>query len=561
MSDQHITVKMMREDFRYFLLGLWQRHKLDRVAPLSAVELDVAAYLQHGPNYRVIMAFREFGKSYITCAYVTWRLWLDASLTTIISSASQPLCKNAVNLIRFWIDDTPWLEALAGRREMRERTGAIEFDVAGHRGKDPSVAAVSITSQLTGRRAMLIVADDVETYETTLTRTQRTILEERTREYTNVVHKRGGHIVFLGCPQHMESVYEPIYKTGIYSLRSWPIRYPAADTRAVNIAPIIAEAVKKGDAQAGDPTCPHRFTQTDIDRLEASNGRSRFSMQFDLHLGIATELVSPLRLEDFICFDCNPHKAPVTITWGRHSTHYGYTRIEDIPSVGMEGDGWYGPIMYDDDWAPYARKILFVDASQGQHDETAWAVVGQLHGYLYVLAVDAYIGPHSTANLDRILGDAERFEVNELIFEEQGGGATLAQLIKPLLRDKFKAPGPGCPDGWACGVDTVHSTGQKEVRIIETLEAPMNQHRIVVNTTVARDTKLAVQITQITRDRRSLDSDDRIDALASAVKQFTGVLAQDARARAAELKQSTIDEAMAARWGAAVDEASWIHYP
>ena len=137
----------------------------------------------------------------------------------------------------------------------------------------------------------------------------------------------------------------------------------------------------------------------------------------------------------------------------------------------------------------------------------------------------------------------------------------MAQLIKPLLRDKFKAPGPGCPDGWACGVDTVHSTGQKEVRIIETLEAPMNQHRIVVNTTVARDTKLAVPITQITRDRRSLDSDDRIDALASAVKQFTGVLAQDARARAAELKQSTIDEAMAARWGAAVDEASWIHYP
>jgi hypothetical protein len=77
-------------------------------------------------------------------------------------------------------------------------------------------------------------------------------------------------------------------------------------------------------------------------------------------------------------------------------------------------------------------------------------------------------------------------------------------------------------------------TGQKERRIIDTLEPVLNQHRLVVDAALLRaDQKdepkfqLFHQLTRITRDRGSLRHDDRLDALAMAIRYWTEWLSRD----------------------------------
>jgi hypothetical protein len=66
------------------------------------------------------------------------------------------------------------------------------------------------------------------------------------------------------------------------------------------------------------------------------------------------------------------------------------------------------------------------------------------------------------------------------------------------------------------------------VRIIDTLEPVLTQHRLVVNESFLRtgaaeedrDYSFLYQLTHITRDRGALTHDDRVDAVAGAVAHF-----------------------------------------
>ena len=84
-------------------------------------------------------------------------------------------------------------------------------------------------------------------------------------------------------------------------------------------------------------------------------------------------------------------------------------------------------------------------------------------------------------------------------------------------------------------IEEVNHTKQKELRIIDTLEPVMNQHRLVVSPQLIRqdfDTtdpnyQLFYQLTRITKDRGSLRNDDRLDALAIAVAYWVEQMAID----------------------------------
>ena len=94
-----------------------------------------------------------------------------------------------------------------------------------------------------------------------------------------------------------------------------------------------------------------------------------------------------------------------------------------------------------------------------------------------------------------------------------------------------------------CSLEEVRHNTQKEVRIIETLEPVMNQHRLIVDHAViqedydtamrnypadkARDYMVFYQLSRITKDKGSLKHDDRLESLAMAVKYFTDKMALD----------------------------------
>ena len=79
--------------------------------------------------------------------------------------------------------------------------------------------------------------------------------------------------------------------------------------------------------------------------------------------------------------------------------------------------------------------------------------------------------------------------------------------------------------------------GQKELRIIETLEPVMSSHRLVVDerlinkdySTAETDIKYSLfyQMTRITKDRGALVHDDRLDAVEGAVRYWTKSMARD----------------------------------
>ncbi len=88
---------------------------------------------------------------------------------------------------------------------------------------------------------------------------------------------------------------------------------------------------------------------------------------------------------------------------------------------------------------------------------------------------------------------------------------------------------------YPCSIEEVKHYGtSKENRIIDVLEPVLNQHRLVVDASIIRaDQKseqkyqLFYQLTRITRDRGALRHDDRLEALAMAVKYWADQLSRD----------------------------------
>ena len=79
---------LLRRDFRAFLFVIWKRLGLP---PPTAIQYDIAQYLQHGPRRKMIMAFRGVGKTSIYAAYALWRLTVEPETKILVVSASKSL--------------------------------------------------------------------------------------------------------------------------------------------------------------------------------------------------------------------------------------------------------------------------------------------------------------------------------------------------------------------------------------------------------------------------------------------------------------------------------------
>jgi flagellin-like hook-associated protein FlgL len=109
----------------------------------------------------MVQAFRGVGKSHLTSAYVVWRLLCDPECKILVISASKERADSFSTFTQRLIAELAGLEYLIP--DSSQRNSKIAFDVgpamASH---SPSVKSVGITGQITGSRADLIVADDIE---------------------------------------------------------------------------------------------------------------------------------------------------------------------------------------------------------------------------------------------------------------------------------------------------------------------------------------------------------------------------------------------------------------
>ena len=277
MKNQKLLSKI--KDFRNFLYIAWKHLKLPEPTP---IQYDIANYLQHGSQRQIISAFRGCGKSWITSAYVLWRLLLDPQLNVLVVSASKNRADDFSTFCLRLLQEMPILEHLYPKESQRQ--SKISFDVApALASHQPSVKSLGITSQLTGSRADLVICDDVETSGNTQTQTMRDKLSEAIKEFEAIIKPaKKSRIIFLGTPQVEQSIYNKLQERG-YKVRYWTARYPTENqlkSYASNLAPIIGNTWTHD--LVSKPTDPVRFNTEDLLAREASYGRLSFNMQFML---------------------------------------------------------------------------------------------------------------------------------------------------------------------------------------------------------------------------------------------------------------------------------------
>ena len=565
------------DDFRNFLFLAWQH--LGLPSPTRA-QYEIAHRLQYGidstedrseempretlqqqlPREDIIRCFRSLGKSYITSVYAIWRLMRNPRDEKImVVSATGSKSKEFVAQTKGILESmelVQWL--LEGPRESgaTRRDMADQFDVAGGSlSQSYSVAARGITGQITGSRATLLIADDIEVERNSLTEDARQriirIVQNDFVPITKTEHGKGD-IIFLGTPQTEESIYNALVKEMDFKCFTIPVRYPTADKLSnyrltyVNsgvevdiLAHYLRDQFANEEITYGEST-DTRFGEDELTSIEAK-GRSAFALQYMLDTSLSDAERYPLKQHDLVVMALSPLKAPLQVQWGRENDKENLVR--DIPNIGFSGDHFLRPLFVDKEWSPYESKMLFVDPSGRGADETAWAIVAALNGLLYILHVGGFSGDPTEA-MTRIALDAKKYDVNTIEVEPNYGQGMWVAAFQPILNDIWTG---GCTV-----VESEWAKGQKELRIIDTLEPVMTQHRLVIDETLARRESrseshtysLLYQMTHVTRDRGSLKHDDRLDALAGAVASYQRSMSQDVDQAAKAVVDARFDDEM-----------------
>jgi hypothetical protein len=418
------------------------------------------------------------------------------------------------------------LQYLQPDKGLGDRSSKTAFDVrpapAAHA---PSCKSLGVFSQLAGSRADEVIADDVEVPNNSATQDLREKLLKTAMEFEAIMMPDTGKITYLGTPQTEESVYNKLVERG-YERRIWPARYPQITENDIyrgQLCPTLQNEAIVQPERTGLPTDPKRFDGTDLNEREAAYGKSAFALQFMLDTSLSDALKYPLKTADIIVTSVNLDKAPVAITYGSGPQQ----QLNNIRNVGFTGDKWYGPMYYDQEqWTEYTGRAMSIDPSGRGEDETAYAVGYMLHGNIWVPEVGGLLGGYDNNTLAALAKVAKKHKVNQIIVESNFGDGMFTKLFQPVLNRFHK-----------CNIEEIRHTTQKEMRIIDTLEPPLNQHRLIFDAKVIDDDvalleedlnrSLFYQMTRLTREKGALKHDDRLDALAIMVRYWLDALAQD----------------------------------
>ena len=535
------SIDRLKTDFRAFLFVVWAHIGLPEPTPL---QYDIAKYLQVGPNKVCIEAFRGVGKSFITSAYVLWKLYSDPQLKFLVVSASKSRADAFSTFTMRLIMEMPILAHLRPRPD--QRNSRIEFDVGpAMADQSPSVKSVGITGQLTGSRADEIIADDVEVLNNAATADMREKLLERTKEFSAILKPLAhAKVVYLGTPQTEDSIYNKLPDT--FQLRIWPALVPTkeeGDKYGDDLSPYVRKMM--GDKEAGVSTDPRRFTDFDLAARRAEYGRSGFALQFMLNTQMSDMDRFPLKIRDLIVMDVPPDRAPMKIEWMPDPKK----ELRDLPNLAMAGDRFYSYAGHSEEFQDYTGTVMAIDPSGRGKDETGYAVVKMLNGFLFVRRAGGLPGGYDMPTLQKLAVLAKEEGVNHIIIESNFGDGMYTQLFSPVINKIHP-----------CKVEEVRHSQQKERRIIDTLEPVMNRHKLIIDKAVVEDdyrtaqsydgdnkfTKaLVYQLTRVSNERGALKHDDRLDALSMAVSYWVENMAQDADMGISREQEEALDKELA----------------
>lgn len=506
----------------------------------TALQLDIANFLATGPRNRMVQAQRGQAKTTIAAAYAVWRQIHDPTTRVLIISAGQDMAEEISGWIIQIISGMEELACMMPDKAHGDRSSVKAFDIHWElKGaeKSPSIACIGITSNMQGKRADILIADDIESAKNSMTEVQRSRLTHLSRDFTSICSK--GEIIYLGTPQSIDSIYNGLFSRG-YTIRVWPGRYPTLTEEsnyAETLAPAIREAMERdpllrtGGGPMGDrgkPTDPVLLGEDWLLKKETDQGSAYFQLQHMLDTRLSDAERFPLKAEKIRFMDINLDRAPLVLNWQQHEAD----RLHP-PSGWPLVQRYYRVQSFGEEFGTFSGTVMYVDpAGGGQHgDETSFAVTREMAGKIFLVDVGGVPGGLDQVALDQLTEVAVQWEPQRIFIEENYGKGALSSTWQPSLFQKHK-----------CSVEDVWETGQKELRIIDTLEPIIGSGKFICDAgLLKRDWEqckkypvekqasysLWYQLSRITREKGALIHDDRLDAVAGACRPWIEHLRKD----------------------------------
>lgn len=560
----------LREDFRVFLFKIW---KFLSLPTPTDIQYDIALYLQKGPVSSVILGFRGVAKSWITAAYVLWRLYCDPQANIMVVSGSAKRATGFTTFCLTLIRSVPFLKHLEPTAQQRQSSTAFDVGPADP-DQNPSLYSLGISAQLQGFRADLIVADDVETTKNSLTALMRQKLLDLLPEFDAIL-KPGGRVVYLGTPQTEGSIYNALPGRG-YSVRIWPAIYPNEEELRIygsKLAPMLRKRLAEDPKLVGKSTEPTRFSNEDLLKRRLSWGTAGFALQFMLITQLADANKFPLRLHDLIVMSLDDRRGPDSITWSKDRD---FVR-SDLPLLGKDGDFFVRPSSISETTSEWEQVIGSIDPSGRGEDEASLTILARLNSRVFVLAQSSWLNGYEQRTLAEMATMLVRFRATSCYIESNFGGGMFGALLRPYI-DKawevFNKDKPKVQHANSEIVEEPASRTQKELRILEVLEPITQQHRLVINTSVIESDyqsilkmdgedgrnlySLIYQYSYLTREKDCLPHDDRLDSLAAGVARWSSLFSLDPTKAAADRDEDRMAAELEKLLGAQ-DELHGVH--
>jgi hypothetical protein len=518
----------------------------------SDVQIDIGDWIAYGPQYLMAQAQRGQAKTTIAAIYAVFTIIHNPATRVLIFSAGSGMATEIANWIIQIITNMPELECLRPDRSQGDRSSVSAYDIHySLKGpeKSPSITCLGITANMQGKRADLLIADDIESAKNSQTALQRERILHLTLDFSSICAK--GRIIWLGTPQSIDSLYNGLPGRGV-SIRIWPGRFPTTEELpdySGFLSPLLTQrilndpSVQTGGGPTGTrgkPIDPILLDEETLTKKEIDQGASYFQLQHMLSTKLSDKDRYPLKLSQirFIGFDREEKRGPMTLGFIR-----GESSEVKLPEGHLIREKMYR-VQEVNDFAGLMGYHMYVDPSGGgkNGDELAYAVTGFLAGRVFLVDVNGRPGGLDDAATDWLTAAAVRWKPKQIDIEQNYGNGALASVWKPKLLKHYQ-----------CGIEDVWETGQKELRIIDVLEPIIGAGKFVVSEELIHEDwercsqyplqskgvfSLFWQLARITRDKGSLIHDDRLDAVAGSTRHWAEHVAADSLKAVAAAKQS-----------------------
>jgi hypothetical protein len=528
----------------------------------TEIQKDIGGYIAYGPQYLMVQAQRSQAKTTIAAAFAVWYLLHNPSGRVLIVSAGGDQATDIATLIVRIIMNMDVLACMRPDKSAGDRTSVEGFDI--HHSlkgidKSASVDCIGIDANLQGRRADLLIPDDIESSKNSATPTQRAKLLHLTKDFTSI--NQSGRIIWLGTPQTMESIYNSLPARGVVT-RIWPGRYPTPTQRehyGAALAPLIASRLALRPELAtgggllmdqGQPLDAELLDEETLQKKERDQGTAYFQLQHMLNTAMMDALRYPLKAEKITVLSSAGGAFPLSIVRGMTQAFLkDYSVHEHAFKLSLPHD-------ISKETGKLQSICAYIDPAGGgaNADETAYAIGGFLNGNVVVLAVGGVPGGYDPDKLDILALRLKPFTdmaTGPMVckIEKNMGFGAFRAVFAPILRKH--CPTVGLED------DMVH--GQKEARIINTLEPVMGRGSLIITEdAVKHDLETSslyapalrltysffYQLAKISPTRNALVHDDRVDAVEGLVRHYTEALALDQAKQLAALAAKAHAEAI-----------------